>query len=96
MRERWASFRLVGVGVALIVAGCATDDGPGGDPGSRPLPAGYTCNSVRAELNRLDGQGARSSVEAAGRGQKLSPNAQAQADRYNLLLSYYLGGRCHV
>jgi hypothetical protein len=83
--------------LALLVAGCANDDGPpGGDPGARPLPPGYTCQSVRAELDKLDRSGAQAKVEAASRGGRVSPETKATADRYNLLLNYYLGARCHV
>jgi len=96
-RRRSAKLRICSAILALAVAGCASDDVPtGGDPGARPLPEGYTCQSVRAELNKLDSQGARNAVDAASSGKKLSPQAQAQADRYNQLLNYYLGGRCHV
>lgn len=81
---------------ATLLGGCASDGNTGGDPGGRQMPAGYTCQSVRAELNKLDSQGVQAKVEAAGRGQKLSPQSRAQADRYNQLLSYYLGARCHA
>ena len=59
------------------------------------MPAGMTCQSVRADLNKMDSQGAQSKVEAASRGQG-SPEAKAVAARYNQLLNYYLGARCHV
>jgi hypothetical protein len=36
------------------------------------------------------------SVERAASGKKLTPAAQADVDRYNALLSQYLGARCHV
>lgn len=85
---------VLGLGVAL--AGCATDGKAGGDPGAMAMPAGYTCQSVRAELSRLDAKGTQPKVEAASRGQKLSPQAQAEVDRYNELLNLYLGARCHV
>lgn len=80
--------------VALAAAGCA--GGVGGDPGAQALPMGYSCQSIRAELNKLDGQGARSSVEAVSSGRKVSPTQKAQSDRYNQLLNYYLGARCHA
>jgi hypothetical protein len=51
---------------------------------------------VRAELNKLDTKGTRAKVESASRGQKLSPQAQSEVDRYNDLLNTYLGARCHV
>ncbi len=78
------------------LAGCASDAGPYGDPGARPMPAGYSCQSVRTELNRLDAKGIRPKVEAASAGSKLSAQAQADVDRYNYLLNVYLGARCHV
>lgn len=84
------------LGMAAALAGCASDAGPYGDPGARPMPAGYSCQSVRAELNRLDAKGIRPKVEAASTGQKLAPQAQADVDRYNYLLNVYLGARCHV
>lgn len=80
----------------VALAGCASNAGPYGDPGARPLPAGYSCQSVRAELNRLDAKGIRPKVEAASAGKKLSQQAQADVDRYNYLLNVYLGARCHV
>jgi len=79
----------------LMLAGCETSgSGPGGDPGARPLPAGSSCQSLRAELNKMDSQGAQSKVERASRG-KVDPATQAVADRYNALLNQYLGARCH-
>ncbi len=85
---------IVGV-AALILAGCETSgSGPGGDPGAKPLPAGQSCQTLRAELNKMDSQGAQSKVERASRG-KVDPATQAVADRYNGLLNQYLGARCH-
>jgi hypothetical protein len=66
------------------------------NPGAQALPAGQSCQSVRAELNKLDTKGTRAKVESASRGQKLSPQAQSEVDRYNDLLNTYLGARCHV
>ncbi|MFM9938804.1 MAG: hypothetical protein ACKVP7_04830 [Hyphomicrobiaceae bacterium] len=86
----------VALATAALLAGCAAQSAPGGDPGARPLPAGYTCQSVRAELNKMDSQGAPAKVEAVTQGRKVSPADKAVADRYNQLLNYYLGGRCHV
>jgi predicted small secreted protein len=80
--------------VALSVAACETTSGPGVDPGAKPLPPGATCPSIRAELNKMDSQGAQSKVERASRG-KVDPATQAVADRYNQLLNQYLGARCH-
>jgi ABC-type phosphate transport system substrate-binding protein len=80
----------------VALAGCETSGpGPGGDPGAKPLPAGQTCQSLRAELNKMDSQGAQSKVERASKG-KVDPATQAVADRYNQLLNGYLGARCHT
>lgn len=82
---------------AAALAGCASSNaGPYGDPGARPLPPGYSCQSVRAELNRLDAKGIRWKVEAASSGKKLPAQQQEEVDRYNYLLNIYLGARCHV
>lgn len=97
MVVRIAKCLLVAVAFAAL-AGCANEDGYsyGGDPGARPLAAGQTCGSVRAELDQLDRRGTQSKVEAATRGSKLSAKDQADVDRYNSLLNQYLGARCHV
>ena len=87
---------LVGIAVAGLAAGCASQGGEGGDPGARPLPAGQTCQTIRAELNRMDSRGVPAKVEAVKSGRKVSPQDKADADRYNQLLDWYLGGRCHV
>ena len=78
---------------AAMLAGC--EGGSGGDPGAQSLPAGQTCQSIRAELNRMDAQGAQSKVERASQG-KADAATKAVADRYNGLLNQYLGARCHV
>lgn len=80
---------------ALALAGCASGPPEGGDPGARPLPAGQSCQTIRAELNKMDSQGAQAKVERASRG-KVDPATQAVADRYNQLLNQYLGARCHT
>jgi hypothetical protein len=77
------------------LAGCAAS-ATNGDPGPKPLPAGYSCQSVRAELNKLDARGVPSKVEAMSAGRSLSGSDRELAQRYNTLLNYYLGGRCHV
>lgn len=82
--------------LAALAAGCAAQSAPYGDPGARALPPGQSCQSIRAELNKLDSRGVPAKVEAASRGQKVSPQSQADVDRYNQLLNYYLGARCHV
>jgi hypothetical protein len=86
-----AMIGLMGAGVA----GCSSGAATGGDPGARALPPGTSCQSLRAELNKMDSQGAQSKVEAASQG-KGSPEARAVANRYNQLLNDYLGARCHV
>jgi hypothetical protein len=84
------------LGTALLLGACAGDGGSSnGDPGARPLPSGQSCQSVRAELNRLDAQGAQGKVEAVQRG-KGSAADKAFAERYNALLNQYLGARCHT
>jgi hypothetical protein len=82
------------VTLAVTVAACETTGGPGVDPGAKPLPSGSSCQSIRADLNKMDSQGAQSKVERASRG-KVDPATQAVADRYNQLLNQYLGARCH-
>jgi hypothetical protein len=87
---------LAAAGIAVTLAGCSSGNSSnGGDPGARPLPAGMSCQSLRADLNKMDSQGAQSKVEAASQG-KGSPEGKAVADRYNTLLNHYLGARCHV
>lgn len=81
--------------IGLVLAGCAGGS-KGGDPGAKPLPVGQTCQSLKADLDRMVSHGVQGSVEAQAAGRKLSPNQKADADRYNSLLASYLGGRCHV
>jgi hypothetical protein len=81
---------------AMALAGCESGgSGKGGDPGAMSLPSGQSCQSLRAELNRMDGQGAQSKVERASRG-GADAGTKAVADRYNQLLNQYLGARCHA
>ncbi len=82
--------------VLALLGGCAAQGAAGGDPGARPMPAGMTCQSVRQELNTLDSRGGPAKVEAVSQGRKVSESDRAVASRYNTLLAYYLGGRCHV
>lgn len=98
MRLKTTSLVLAAVGLAAVgLSGCASSQaGGGGDPGAIAMPAGQSCQSVRGELNRLDAKGTPSRVEAASRGARLSPQQQADVDRYNQLLNLYLGARCHV
>jgi hypothetical protein len=87
---------IVAVSAIAVLGGCAAEGAAGGDPGARPLPPGMTCDSVRKELSALDARGVHAKVEAVNAGHKVSDSDRAIAQRYNLLLSYYLGGRCHV
>ena len=86
----------VALSAVLGLAGCAAQSAPGGDPGARPLPPGQSCQSLRADLNKLDSRGVPAKVEAVSAGRKVSPQDKVEVDRYNELLNYYLGGRCHV
>jgi hypothetical protein len=86
---------LAGAGLAAIVGGCA-EGSFGGDPGPAPLAFGQTCGSLQQEMNRLLGKGVQANSERARSGKTLSPAAKADVDRYNALLSQYLGARCHA
>ncbi|MEW5962004.1 MAG: hypothetical protein AB1749_00430 [Pseudomonadota bacterium] len=95
------SGALHGAGMLVIVAGlmlggCASNDTYKNGPPAIALPAGQTCQTVRAELNRLDARGTPSLIESANAGRKLSPPQREQVDRYNQLLGQYLGARCHA
>jgi hypothetical protein len=87
---------LVVVAAAVGLAGCETTSASNGDPGARPLPAGASCQTIRADLNKMDSQGAQSTVEASTQGKKMTPAQQAVVERYNGLLNQYLGARCHT
>lgn len=96
---RAKSTAILAILVSLVpaaLAGCANDSSTGGDPGAMAMPAGQSCQSVRGELNKLDAHGIREKFDALNRGQKLSPQAQADVNHYNDLLNLYLGARCHV
>jgi hypothetical protein len=83
----------------LACAGCAAANSnapTGGDPGPTALAEGETCESIRANLNKLDSQGVPALVERQNSGKKLSDSQKSQADLYNKLLNQYLGARCHV
>ena len=85
--------------VVLVCAGCAaanSNNNANGDPGPTELAAGETCESIRANLNKLDSQGVPAIIERETSGKKLSPSQKQQADLYNKLLNQYLGARCHV
>jgi hypothetical protein len=86
---------VIALSLLAVLGGCAAEGKAGGDPGARPLPPGMTCQSVRQELNALDSRGAPAKVEAVSSGRKVSEADRALAQRYNTLLNYYLGGRCH-
>jgi hypothetical protein len=81
-------FSILALTGAALLSGCATSGGGGGLSESG-------CQSIKAQLNRLDARGVRSSVEAQAAGRKLSPAQKADADAYNKALSDYLGNRCH-
>jgi hypothetical protein len=86
------------LGLAVVLAalaGCA-EGGPGGDPGAVPLAGGQSCGSIRQELDKLDRKGTQGKFAQQASGKRLSPDAQADVDRYNGLLNQYLGARCHV
>lgn len=87
----------VAASAALLTAGCA-GGGSAGNSGPRKmaLPAGSTCPSILSELRKMDRRGVPDNVDAANRGRKLSGKAQGDVDRYNRLLSQYLGARCHA
>ncbi len=97
MARGFARNCLVGVSLAMTLglAGCESGSSKGGDPGAMALPSGQSCQSLRAELNRMDSQGAQSKVERASRG-NADAATRAVADRYNQLLNQYLGARCHA
>jgi hypothetical protein len=94
-RSSNAIAALVAMALVCGLAACA-ENATYGDPGPRPLAGGQTCQSIRAELNRMDAQGAQSKVEAVTQGRKVDAATQAISDRYNSLLNQYLGARCHV
>ncbi|MBX9926980.1 MAG: hypothetical protein K2Y05_11530 [Hyphomicrobiaceae bacterium] len=87
---------MISVAAAFAITGCAGGPQSGGDPGARPLPPGTTCQSLKADLDRMVSRGVQSSIEAQSAGRKLSPAQKADADRYNGMLNQYLGARCHV
>jgi hypothetical protein len=93
--RRVGLFTTLGVALALSACSGGGSGGGGGDPGARALPSGMSCQSLRADLNRMDSQGAQSKVEAASQGKGSAEN-KAVADKYNMLLNHYLGARCHV
>ena len=86
---------LAAAALGAILAGCGGPQQTGGDPGARALPSGSSCQTVRAEMDKLLSRGVQPRVEAAQAGKKLPPQQQAEVDQYNRLLAQYLGARCH-
>jgi hypothetical protein len=80
---------------ALALAGCANGNA-NGDPGPSALSAGETCESIRANLTKMDRSGVPALVERQNAGKSMSAAQKGQADLYNKLLNEYLGARCHV
>ena len=94
---RLPALGLAGVlACATALSGCANGPSSNGDPGAKPLAPGQSCQSIKADLDRMVSNGVQSSVEAQSAGRKLSVNQKADADRYNGLLGQNLGARCHV
>jgi hypothetical protein len=82
---------------ALALAGCANGTAnANGDPGPTALSAGETCESIRANLTKMDRAGVPALVERQSAGKSLSAAQKGQADLYNKQLNEYLGARCHV
>jgi len=93
---RLASTVRLGMTAAAVLAALALAGCQGSDPGASSMPLGSTCQSVRAQLNKLDGRGVPAQIEASRAGKKLPAAQQAEVDQYNQLLGQYLGSRCHV
>lgn len=87
---------LLAFAAAVALGGCAGNNSGGSGPPAASLPSGQTCQSIRAQLNRLDARGVPSLIESANAGRKLGPAQREQVDEYNRLLGYYLGARCHA
>lgn len=77
----------------LVLTGCA---GGNNGPSGQPLPLGASCQSIRAELRRMDNTGVPAKVERVNAGQRVSDRDRQLANRYNELLNQYLGARCHA
>lgn len=93
----FSSFkRMCCVGVAALLVSACAQGSSGGDPGARPLPPGSSCQTIRAEMDKLISRGVQPKVEALSSGRKMSPGDRADAERYNALLAQYLGARCHM
>lgn len=90
-------MRLAILGAAAwLLAGCNDGNNLGGDPGAVPLAFGQSCGSLQQDMNRLLSRGVQGSVEREAAGKPINPAAKADVDRYNALLSQYLGARCHA
>ena len=87
--------RLAACACALALAGCANGSA-NRDPGPTALSGGETCESIRANLTKMDRAGVPALVERQNAGKSLSAAQKGQADLYNKLLNEYLGARCHV
>jgi hypothetical protein len=87
--------RLAVCALALGLAGCANSNA-NGDPGPTTLSSGETCESIRANLTKMDRGGVPALVERQSAGKSMSAAQKGQADLYNKLLNEYLGARCHV
>jgi len=83
------------IATATALSGCASNHN-GNGPQGRPLAAGESCRSIRAELRTMDNRGVPSKVERLNAGKSLSARDRKLAERYNRLLNDYLGARCHA
>jgi len=86
-------LNLVFVAAVLTLAGCASS-------GAGRVPVGFAsggdCQSVRAELRKLDGAGVPGQIQSQQAGQRVSADVKARIDRYNNLLEQYLGNDCQL
>lgn len=89
-----STFALL-MSISVAVAGCASEQEKGGDPGYRPLAAGQNCADIKSELGKLQSRGVGNKADAASSGRKMSDKDRADVNRYNSLLDQYLGARCH-
>lgn len=80
--------------VLLAAAGALGGCAQNGPSGFTSAAGGGSCQSARAELNRLDAQGVPSKIQAQQAGAKMSAQSQSQIDRYNDMLNVYLGSGC--
>ena len=80
-------------GLAVALAGCGGGSSAGGTP---PSASKSACNSMRAELTKMENRGLPALVERQKAGGKLSKPQKADIKAYNDLLNDYLGGRCHT